>query len=77
MGLCLTLHVNLQLSLRKTSQALEGLYGFSVSRQQTSNYCKTAAICVKPFVDHYDYHPVHVIVADETYIKVRSVKSYI
>lgn len=33
MGLCLTLHMNLQLSLRKTSQALEELYGFSVSRQ--------------------------------------------
>ena len=32
---------------------------------------------MKPFVDHYDYHPGHVLVADETYIKVRSVKSYI
>lgn len=77
MGLCLSLHVNLQLSLRKTSQALEELYGFTVSRQQIANYCKTAALCVKPFVDHYDYHPGHVFVADETYIKVRGVKSYI
>ncbi|MQN02139.1 MAG: hypothetical protein FRC54_09635 [bacterium LCO1.1] len=31
MGRVLTLHVNLQLSLRKTSQALQDLYGFRVS----------------------------------------------
>ena len=77
MGLCLTLHVNLQLSLRKTSQALKELYGFSVSRQQIANYCKTASICIKPFVDHYDYRPGPSFVADETYIKIRGVKAYI
>lgn len=77
MGLCLTLHVNLQLSLRKTSQALQDLYGFTVSRQQIANYCRTAAVCVKPFVDHYDYSPGSTFVADETYIRVRGVKSYI
>ncbi|HAU87128.1 MAG TPA: hypothetical protein DCW90_17060 [Lachnospiraceae bacterium] len=27
MSLCLTMHVNLQLSLRKTAQALKDLYG--------------------------------------------------
>ena len=52
MALCLTFHVNLGLSLRKTSQALKDLYNISVSHQQIANYCKTAAICVKPFVDH-------------------------
>jgi transposase-like protein len=77
MGLCLTLHVNLQLSLRKTSQALEDLYGFRVSHQQVANYCKLAAVCVKPFVDTYDYHPGTTWVADETYIKVRGVKSFV
>jgi len=77
MGLCLTRHVNLQLSLRKTSQALKELYGFTVSRQQIANYCKTASICIKPFVDHYDYHPGSSFVADETYIKIRGVKAYI
>ena len=76
MGLCLTLHVNLQLSLRKTSQALMDLYGFRVSHQQVANYCKIAARCVKPFVDHYDYHPGSAFVADETCIKVRGIKSY-
>lgn len=77
MGLCLTLHVNLQLSLRKTSQALQDLYGFHVSHQQVANYCRLAAICVKPFVDSYDYQPGSTLVADETYIKVRGVKSFI
>ena len=77
MSLCLTLHVNLQLSLRKTSQALKDLYNISISHQQVANYCKTAAVCVKPFVDHYDYKPENVLTADETYIKIRGKKGYV
>ena len=77
MSLCLTLHINLGLSLRKTSQALKDLYNISISHQQIANYCKTAAICIKPFVDNYDYNPGKVLTADETYIKIRGIKSYI
>ena len=77
MSLCLTLHVNLGLSLRKTSQALKDLYNISISHQQIANYCKTAAVCIKPFVDNYEYEKGNVFTADETYIKVRGVKSYI
>ena len=55
MSLCLTLHVNLGLSLRKSAQALKDLYNISISHQQIANYCKTAAICINPFVDNYDY----------------------
>ncbi len=69
MSLCLTLHINLGLSLRKTSQALKDLYNISISHQQIANYCKTAAVCIKPFVDHYDYKTGDVFTADETYIK--------
>ena len=77
MSLCLTLHVNLGLSLRKTSQALKDLYNISVSHQQIANYCKTAAVCFKPFVDNYNYRFGSVFTADETYIKIRGVKAYI
>lgn len=77
MSLCLTLRVNLQLSLRKTRQALMDLYGIRISHQQIANYCKTAAICIKPFVDHYDYGSGSTLVADETYIKIRGVKGYV
>ena len=77
MSLCLTFHINLGLSLRKTSQALKDLYNISISHQQIANYCKTAALCVKPFVDHYDYKPGNTFTADETYIKIRGVKAYI
>lgn len=77
MSLCLTLHVNLQLSLRKTVQALKELYNITISHQQISNYCKSAAICVKPFVDNYDYGSCSEFVADETYIKWRKVKGYV
>ena len=77
MSLCLTLHINLGLSLRKTSQALKDLYNISISHQQIANYCKTAAVCIKPFVDHYDYKTGDVFTADETYIKVRGIKAYI
>ena len=74
MSLCLTLHVNLGLSLRKTAQALKDLYNISISHQQVANYARTAAIVIKPFVDNYDYKPSDTLVADETYIKVRGVK---
>lgn len=77
MSLCLTMHINLGLSLRKTSQALKDLYNIQISHQQIANYCKTAAICIKPFVDHYDYKPKSVFTADETYIKIRGIKTYI
>lgn len=77
MSLCLTLHINLGLSLRKTKQALKDLYNISISHQTIANYCKTAAICVKPFVDNYDYGVGKVFTADETYIKIRGIKSYI
>lgn len=77
MSLCLTLHVNLGLSLRRTSQALKDLYNISISHQQIANYCKTAAICVKPFVDQYPYEKGDVFTADETYIKIRGIKTYV
>ena len=77
MSLCLTLHVNLSLSLRKTSQALKDLYNISISHQQIANYCKTAAVCIKPFVDNYDYGAGAAFAADETYIKVRGIKTYV
>lgn len=48
-----------------------------ISHQQVANYCKTASLCVKPFVDNYDYKTGKVFTADETYIKIRGVKSYI
>jgi hypothetical protein len=45
-----------------------------------ANYCKTAAVCIKPFIDTYTYKkdPDNLaLAADETYIKVRGVKGYI
>ena len=80
MSLCLTYRVNLGLSLRKTAQALKDIHGISVSHQMVANYCKTAAVCIKPFVDTYPYKkdPEHLaFTADETYIKVRGIKGYI
>lgn len=77
MSLCLTFHVNLGLSLRKTSLALKDLYNIEVSHTMVANYCKTAASVIKPFVDHYDYPKSNTFVADETYIKVRGIKGYI
>ena len=77
MSLCLTMHVNLGLSLRKTSQALKDLYNIKISHQQVANYARTAAIVIKPFVDNYDYNTGKTFTADETYIKVRGIKGYI
>jgi transposase-like protein len=77
MGLCLTMHVNLGMSLRKTKYALKELYNINISHQQVANYCKTAAICIKPFVDNYNYNAGKVYTADETYIKIRGIKTFV
>ena len=77
MSLCLTYKINLGLSLRKTAQALKDIHGIDISHQQVANYCKTAAVCIKPFVDNYDYGTGDVFAADETYIKIRGIKGYI
>lgn len=77
MGLCLTYKINLGLSLRQTARALYEIHGIKISHQQVANYLKTAAVCVKPFVDNYDYQVGSVFTADETYIKIRGIKGYI
>src|SRR5690554_796667 len=77
MSLCLTLHVNLGLSLRKTSRALKDLYNIDISHTMVANYARTAAVVVKPFVDNYDYKISNTVVADETYISVRGMKGYL
>ena len=38
---------------------------------------KTASLCIKPFVDNYDCGTGKVFTADETYIKIRGIKTYI
>ena len=77
MGLCLSYKINLGLSLRKTALALKEIHNITISHQQVANYLKTAAICVKPFVDNYDYDVGSVFTADETYIKIKGIKGYI
>lgn len=77
LSLCLTMHVNLGLSLRKTAHASKELYNVNISHQQVANYCKTAAICIKPYVDRYPYEKNDVFTADVTYIKIRGVNAYI
>ena len=77
MSLCLTYRVNLGLSLRKTALAMKDIHGISISHQMVANYCKTAAVCIKPFVDSYPYEKGITFAADETYIKVRGIKGYI
>jgi transposase-like protein len=77
MSLCLSYKVNLGLSLRKTAQALKDIHGISIYHQMVANYCKTAALCIKPYVDTYPYEKGSAFTADETYIKVRGIKGYI
>ena len=77
MSLCLTYRVNLGLSLRKTAQAMKDIHGISISHQMVANYCKTAAICIKPFVDTYPYEKGSAMTGDETYIKVHGQKGFV
>jgi ssDNA-binding Zn-finger/Zn-ribbon topoisomerase 1 len=77
MGLCLTYHVNLGLSTRATARALWEIHQVKISHVMVSNYAKTAAALVKPFVDSFDYHPTNYLAGDETYIKVKGIKHYV
>lgn len=77
LGLCLSYKINPGLSLRKTAQALHDIHGIKISHQQVANHLKTAAVCIKPFVDNYNYDAGTVFTADETYIKIRGIKGYI
>jgi len=77
MGLCLTYHVNLKLSTRMTSHALEEIHGIKLSHTMVANYAITAAAVIKPFTDTFDYKPSPILSADETYIKVKGIKHYV
>lgn len=77
MGLCLTYNVNLGLSTRVTARALWEIHQVKISHTMVSNYAKTAAALVKPFVDNYDYKPTNYLAADETYTKVKGVRHYV
>ena len=77
MGLCLSYHVNLGLSSRKTAQALYDIHGVKISHVTDAKYAKTAAYIVKPFVDNFDYKPSNYLAADETYTKVKGVRHYV
>lgn len=77
MGLCLTYHVNLSLSLRKTAQALKDIHNVSISHTMVANYAHAAAAVVKPFVVHYPYERGNTFIGDETYIKVRGVRAFV
>lgn len=77
MGLCLTYHVNLGLSSRKTAEALLYIHGVKISHVTVSKYAKTAAVNVKPFVDNFDYKPSNHLAADETYTKVKGIRHYV
>ena len=77
MGLCLSYHVNLGLSSRKTAQALYDIHGVKISHVTVAKYAKTAAYTVKPFVDNFDYKPSNYLAADETYTKVKGVRHYV
>ena len=77
MGLCLTYNVNLGLSTRATARALWEIHQVKISHTMVSNYAKTAASLVKPFVDSYDYKPSNYLAADETYTKVKGVRHYV
>lgn len=77
MGLCLTYHVNLQLSTRQTAHALDEVHGIKISHTMVANYAMTAAAVIKPFTDTFDYKPCNILSADETYIKVKGIRHYV
>ena len=77
MGLCLTYLVNCGMSTRATSRVMREVHSVKISHTQIANYATTAAYCIKPFVDSYDYKPTNYLAADETYTKVKGSRRYV
>ena len=77
MGLALTYLINCCISTRATARVLREVHGVKISHTQIANYATTAAYCVKPFVDSYDYKPTNYLAADETYTKVKGSRRYV
>lgn len=77
MGLCLTYLVNCGLSTRATSRVMREVHGVKISHVQIASYATTAAYCIKPFVDSFDYKPTNYLAADETYTKVKGCRRYV
>jgi len=69
-GLCLTFSVSFGMSARMTAQALERVFGISISHQTVINYINASANYLSDFVDANCPHPSGTCAADKTYIKV-------
>ncbi|MBU9720284.1 MULTISPECIES: DDE-type integrase/transposase/recombinase [Bacillaceae] len=77
LGLILTYHVNYGLSARRTAAIMKDIHGVSISHQTILNYENSAALYLKPFVDHYPYELSDQFCGDETYIRVNGRWHYI
>lgn len=56
---------------------MQDRYGIKISYQQVTNYSRSAALVIKPFVNNYNHQVSNTFVANETYIKVRGIKGYL
>jgi transposase-like protein len=70
LGLVLTFTINLGLSSRLTRDALNGIFGISLSHQTILNYTSASAAYLAPYIDAKCPVPANIAAADETYIIV-------
>ncbi len=75
-GLCLTFSISFGLSARMTAQALEHVFGISISHQTVINYINSSARYLSDYVDINSPDPHDICAADETYIKVEGHTRY-
>ena len=76
-GLCLTYHVNYELSYRQVSSILKDVHAVYISYKTVENYCKAASSIIHPVLEFYPYKLSDTIAADETYIKILGKTNYI
>lgn len=76
-GLCLTYHVNYNLSYRQTASILNDIHEIKISYKTVENYCKSVSSMVHPLLEFYPYELTDKNAADETYIKIKGVTHYI
>ena len=76
LGLVLTFTINLGLSSRLTRDALEGIFGISISHQTVLNYIGATASHLSAYIDSNCPAPADTAAADETYIIVNGLWTY-
>lgn len=77
LGLILTFHISYSMSSRKTASIIRNVFKEEISYQTVLNYSKAVAYYAHKFNLNHKGPIANILVADETYIKVKGIQNYV